>query len=183
MENAVPQTYQEVFSWKTGQELGSSLAAAGKEGEGATSREAGVWGASRRLFRAHPSRESRGSPRRVERSDLQRSGGGLCGVASLFTLVAAAADLLVLFSPSPLPSLSLFYLLSVSLILSLLPLSSLSLTPLILFPAFACLSLPLRVLLLLPCSPPSGFPAYKLLRCWIKIAVAAARPGLAPGKA
>lgn len=100
-KNAVPHTYQEVFSWKTGQELGSSLAAAGKEGEGATSREAGVWGASRRLFRAHPSRESRGSPRRVERSDLQRSGGGLCGVASLFTLVAAAADLLVLFSLSP----------------------------------------------------------------------------------
>lgn len=112
MEKAVPHTYQEVFSWKTGQELGSSLAVAGKEGEGATSREAGVWGASRWFFRAHPSHESKGSPRRVERLDLQRSGGGLCGLASLFTLVAAAtSDLLVLFSlfpPLPLSVLSPF---------------------------------------------------------------------------
>lgn len=150
MEKAVLHTYQEVFSWKTGQELGSSLAMAGKEAEGATSREAGVWGASRRFFRAHPSHESRGSPRRVERSDLQRSGGGLCGLASLFTLwlcCCRSARFVLSLSP-PLPPL--FYLLSVSLILSLLPLSSLSLTPRILFPAFACLSLPLRVLLLLP---------------------------------
>lgn len=99
----MPHTYQEVFSWKTGQELGSSLAVAGKEGEGATSREAGVWGASRRFFRAHPSHEFRGSPRRLERSDLQRSVGGLCGVTSLFTLVAVLLQICS-FCSLPLPS-------------------------------------------------------------------------------
>lgn len=181
----MPHTYQEVFSWKTGQELGSSLAVAGKEGEGATSREAGVWGASRRFFRAHPSHESRAPPggwRGQTCREVWEASVAWPHSSPLWLCCCRSARFVLSLSP-PLPSLSLFYLLSVSLILSLLPLSSLSLTPLILFPAIACLSLPLRVLLLLPCSPPSGFPAYKLLRCWIKIAVAAARPGLAPGKA
>lgn len=183
MEKAVLHTYQEVFSWKTGQELGSSLAVAGKEAEGATSREAGVWGASRRFFRAHPSHESRGSPRRVERSDLQRSGGGLCGLASLFTLwlccCRSARFVLSLSPPLPLSVLSPFcfpHPVPPSIVV-IVPDPSHPLPCL-------CLSFPpSQSPPPSPCSPPSGFPAYKLLRCWIKIAVAAARPGLVPGKA
>lgn len=136
--------------------------------------ESGVPLGGNRLSRAHSSHESRGS--------LGGQRGQICR-EDLIPVAAATTDLFVLCLPPPPTSPSLFSLFSVSLLLSLLPLLSLSLTPLI-FLAFACLSLPLSQ------SPPPSlllstlwFPAYKLLRCWIKIAMAAARPGLVPGRA
>lgn len=102
MEKAVSHTHRKVFSWKTDQELGSPWAVAGKEGSGATSREAGVWGASRRgrVLQSHPSHESRGSPG-------GRAGGQAAGLAPAIIPVAAAlAD--VSGAPLPLSTLSPF---------------------------------------------------------------------------
>lgn len=109
--------------------------------------ESGVPLGGSRLSRAHSSHESRGSlggwRGQICREDLEREASLAWSQSSPIPVAAATTALFVLCLPPPPTAASLLYLFSVSFLLSLLPLLSLSLTPLI-FLAFACLSLPLN---------------------------------------
>lgn len=99
---AVSRSHRKVFSWKIDPGLGSPRAVAGKEGPGATSREAGAWGASSRpqVLQSHPRHESR---------EGGRAGGQAAGSAPAVVPVAAALADVSLVPPPPLHSVSLLF--------------------------------------------------------------------------